>query len=100
MKNAFLGYRGVHSVSAAVGNRSGFTQAGNLSSIVLTSGPELARAALGAAGIPASTWARPMPVTYDSFETNLDDAYSYKVRLESTGNRSFFDAVRVVSEPQ
>ena len=100
MKNAFLGYRGVHSVSVAVGNRSGFTAPGNLSSIVLTSGPELARTALGAAGIPASTWARPMPVTYDSFETNLDDAYSYKVRLESTGNRSFFDAVRVVSEPQ
>jgi len=100
MKGSFRGYRGVHSVSVAVGHRSGFTQPGNLSSIVLTSGPELARTALGAAGFPAGTWQRPMPVSYDSFVTDLDDFLDYKVRLEGTVSRSHFDAVRVVSEPQ
>ncbi|MEK7949532.1 S8 family serine peptidase [Luteolibacter soli] len=100
MKGTFLGYRGVHSITAAIGNRSGFTQPGNLSSVVLISGAELSRMAVGAAAIPAGNWSRSMPASFDSFETNLDAAYSYKVRLESTGNRSFFDDVQVVTEPQ
>ena len=50
--------------------------------------------------IPFGTWMNAMPASYDSFETNLDAAYAYKVRLESVGNRSFYDNVRVVSEPQ
>jgi hypothetical protein len=100
MKGSFRGFRGVHSVSAAVGNRSGFTQPGNLSSIVLTSGPELARTSIGAAGFPVGTWQRPMPTTFDSFETNLDALYDYKVRLEGTVSRSHFDDIRVVTESQ
>ncbi len=100
MKTSFLGYRGVHSISAAIGHRPGFTQPGNLSRIILTSGPELARISLGAAGLTSGTWFTPVPTSFDSFETNLDAAYSYKVRLESTGSRSFFDEIRVVTEPQ
>jgi hypothetical protein len=100
MKGSFLGYRGAHSVMAAIGHRPGFTQPGNLSSIVLKSGPELARVALGAAGQPSGSWFTPVPATFDSFETNLDAAYNYKVRLESTVSRGFFDEIRVVTEPQ
>lgn len=100
MKGSFAGYRGVHSVMAAIGNRPGFTQAGNLSSLVLTSGIELGRLATGAASIPSGTWRISMPVSFDSFETNLDAAYGYQIRLESGGSRSFFDEVRVVSESQ
>ena len=100
MKGTFIGWRGVHSVAVAVGNRPGFTQAGNFSNVVLTSGPEVARRYLGGAVIPSGTWMTVMPASYDSFETDLDASYAYKVRLESVGNRSFFDDVRIVSEPQ
>jgi hypothetical protein len=100
MKGSFLGYRGVHSVSVAVGHRGGFTNAANISSIVLKSGIELGRTAVGGSTIPVGTWQTPTPVSYDSFETNLDASYGYNIRLESTGTRSFFDDVRVVTESQ
>jgi hypothetical protein len=100
MKGSFRGYRGVHSVTAAVGHRSGFTGAANVSSIALTSGIEVARGTVGAFTVPAGTWQNSTPISYDSFETDFDAVYDYKVRLESTGTRSFFDSVQVVSEPQ
>ncbi len=99
-KGSFLGHRGVHSVSAAIGNRSGFTQPGNVSSIVLKSGIELGRVELGAAVLDPGSWFTPLPASYDSFETDLDASYGYQIRLGSEGNRSFFDHVRAVSEPQ
>lgn len=99
-KGIFRGYRGVHSISAAVGNRPAWTDPGNLSSIVLKSGPELARMAQGAAAIPSGTWHRAMPASFDSFESNLDAFYDYTIRLESTSTRGYFDDVRAVTEPQ
>ncbi|MBK1828707.1 S8 family serine peptidase [Haloferula rosea] len=100
MKGSFIAYKGVHSVTAAIGHRSGFTAGNDRSAVVLTSGIELGRIEYFGNNIPGNTFVDAFPVSFDTF-TGPDDAnFAYKVRLESEGGRSFFDKIRVVSESQ
>lgn len=91
------------SLTTSVGHVAGFTGSSNLSSIVLKStiAGEAGRIDLNAFNaVPQGEW-RDFHVTLDDFFANFnpDAFFSYKVRLEGANTASWFDHVRVVSEP-
>ncbi|MFC0019811.1 S8 family serine peptidase [Roseibacillus persicicus] len=99
-KDSFFTYSGVLSVTAAIGNRPGFTTPNNVSSVALMNQGELARSSHFATNIPEGTFKDGFPASFDFFSTDPDSYYDVKVRLISEGSRSNFDNVRVVLEPR